>query len=186
VIYCKHQIRWPYCDICIPPYSHDDDYGPAKRYWGQEGDIVGGLDLEKRYSEPENTPSSSFSEFIRNATPEEKEAVYTKVIDSAIDTQNSVCGTQNGHVESDIPRCAPRNTSAFDSQVGGSHYKDMPIQPYKFFHANAIGKIEGDIIQYVLRFREKNGKQDLDKAIQCIQLLSELEYGDGTSRPSSD
>jgi hypothetical protein len=85
----------------------------------------------------------------------------------------------NEHVRSDIP-------SAFDSQVGGSHYKDMPIQPYRFFHANNIGKIEGDIIQYVLRFREKNGKQDLDKAIQCIQLLSELEYGDEPGRQSSN
>jgi hypothetical protein len=62
----------------------------------------------------------------------------------------------------------------------------MPIQPYRFFHANNIGKIEGDIIQYVLRFREKNGKQDLDKAIQCIQLLSELEYGDEPGRQSSN
>ncbi len=34
--------------------------------------------------------SSAFSEFIRNASPEEKERVYNKVIDGAIEDQNHV------------------------------------------------------------------------------------------------
>lgn len=67
--------------------------------------------------------------------------------------------------------------SALDSQVGGSHYKDMPIQPIEFIHKNNLGKLQGDIIKYVVRYKDKNGKQDLVKAIHCLQLLIELDYG---------
>ena len=30
-----------------------------------------------------------------------------------------------------------------DKQVAGDHYKDMPIQPVEYIHANAIGYFEG-------------------------------------------
>lgn len=77
------------------------------------------------------------------------------------------------------------STSAFDSQIGGSHYKDFPIQPIEFIHKNNLGKLQGDVIQYVVRYKGKNGKQDLIKAIHCLQLLVELDYGkEDTSDPN--
>jgi hypothetical protein len=36
----------------------------------------------------------------------------------------------------------------------------------------------GDAISYNTRYKDKNGKQDLLKAIHSLQLLIELEYGD--------
>ena len=60
-------------------------------------------------------------------------------------------------------------------QVGGGHYKDMPIQPVEFIHANAIGYFEGNVIKYVSRWRKKNGVADLEKARHYIDLLIELE-----------
>lgn len=67
-------------------------------------------------------------------------------------------------------------TSPLTDQVGGNHYKDMPIQPVEFIAANNIGFIEGSIIKYVCRHKTKNGKQDLEKAKHFIDLLITLSY----------
>lgn len=64
---------------------------------------------------------------------------------------------------------------AKDTQVGGTHYKDLPIQPVEYIHANAIGYFEGNVIKYVSRWRKKNGIADLEKAKHYIELLIELE-----------
>lgn len=66
-----------------------------------------------------------------------------------------------------------------DVQIAGSHYKDMPIQPVQFIHANAIGYFEGNVIKYVSRWRKKNGIADLEKAKHYIELLIELETRNG-------
>ena len=65
---------------------------------------------------------------------------------------------------------------ASDTQVGGGHYKDMPIQPIEFIQKNGLGWCEGNAIKYVCRHRNKNGKQDIEKAIHYLQLLIEQEY----------
>jgi hypothetical protein len=64
--------------------------------------------------------------------------------------------------------------SALELQVGGSHYKDMRIQPVEFIHANNIGYLEGNVIKYVSRWKSKNGIADLEKAKHYIELLIEL------------
>jgi hypothetical protein len=69
-------------------------------------------------------------------------------------------------------------TSALQTQVGGDHYAKMKIQPAEYCHANGIGHMAGDAISYISRYKDKNGKQDLLKAIHSLQLLIELEYGD--------
>ena len=66
-------------------------------------------------------------------------------------------------------------TSALDVQVSGNHYKDLPIQPVEYIHANNIGYMEGNVIKYVSRWRKKNGIADLEKAKHYIELLIELE-----------
>jgi hypothetical protein len=60
------------------------------------------------------------------------------------------------------------------TQVGGSHYKDMQIQPAD---ANGIGFLEGSIIKYVSRHKAKGGADDLRKAIHCAKILLKPEYG---------
>jgi len=54
----------------------------------------------------------------------------------------------------------------------------MTIQPVQFIHANGIPFIDANVIKYVCRHRNKNGKQDLLKARQYIDMLIELEYPD--------
>ena len=58
-----------------------------------------------------------------------------------------------------------------EKQVGGSHYKNYKIQPVEFIIKNNIGFVEGNIIKYVLRFKEKGGAVDLEKAKHYIELL---------------
>ena len=64
---------------------------------------------------------------------------------------------------------------ALDRQVAGNHYKDLPIQPVEYIHANAMGYLEGNVVKYVSRWRKKNGIADLEKAKHYIELLIELE-----------
>ena len=65
--------------------------------------------------------------------------------------------------------------SALNKQVDGSHYKDMTIQPIIYIYANKIPFIEGNIIKYVSRWKNKNGLKDLEKAKHLIDVLIELE-----------
>ena len=64
--------------------------------------------------------------------------------------------------------------SELDKQVGGSHYKDFAIQPLEFITKNKLSYIQGNIIKYVVRFEQKNGIEDLDKAIHYINILKEV------------
>ena len=68
-----------------------------------------------------------------------------------------------------------RPHNALDVQVAGTHYKQLPIQPVQYIHANKIGYFEGNVIKYVTRWRDKGGIADLEKAKHYIELLIELE-----------
>lgn len=65
-------------------------------------------------------------------------------------------------------------------QVGGNHYKSMAIQPVEFIHKNNIGYLEGNVIKYICRHRQKGGITDLYKAIHYCKLLLEMEYHEDT------
>ena len=65
--------------------------------------------------------------------------------------------------------------SALTTQVGGSHYKDMAIQPMEYSMANKLDACQHTAIKYVTRFRQKGGIQDLEKAKHVIDMLIEFE-----------
>lgn len=75
--------------------------------------------------------------------------------------------------------------NALKEQVGGSHYKDSPIQPVEYSHANKLGFIEGSVVKYVSRHRQKNGRQDIEKAIHLLKILLDLEYPNEVSQSST-
>jgi hypothetical protein len=58
-----------------------------------------------------------------------------------------------------------------DKQIGGEHYKKYKIQPVEFIMQNNIPYAEGNVIKYILRHRDKNGIEDLKKAIHYIELI---------------
>jgi hypothetical protein len=78
-----------------------------------------------------------------------------------------------------VPQRQPFNEApkapALETQVGGKHYKDMAIQPMTYSMVNKLDPCQHTIIKYVSRFRDKNGIEDLEKAIHCIELLIEFE-----------
>jgi len=59
-------------------------------------------------------------------------------------------------------------------QVGGSHYL-MPIEPIDFIVKNNMEYREANVVKYVCRHKNKNGKQDIEKAIHYLEMILE-EY----------
>lgn len=68
--------------------------------------------------------------------------------------------------------------STKDRQVGGSHYKDMSVQPWEAMEAwltpeEYRGYHKATAIAYLARERQKGGDQDVEKAIHHLQRLVE-------------
>jgi hypothetical protein len=67
--------------------------------------------------------------------------------------------------------------AAMNTQIGGDHYKKLAIQPIEYIHKNQIGFVEGSVIKYVSRWKNKNGVEDLKKARHLLDILIEMEGG---------
>lgn len=70
-------------------------------------------------------------------------------------------------------------------QVGGTHYKDLPIQPWEYMEslmspAQFEGYLRGNVIKYISRYPEKAGLQDLQKAQHYLAKL--IEFNTQTSK----
>ncbi len=59
-------------------------------------------------------------------------------------------------------------------QVGGDHYL-TEIQPWDFIIANNLAFLEGNIIKYICRYKNKGGVEDLYKADHYLKKLIETE-----------
>ena len=70
-----------------------------------------------------------------------------------------------------------RFKTAMQRQEGGLHYKELSIQPIEFWQKNQLNYCESNVIKYVCRHQNKNGAEDIRKAIHNLELLLELEYG---------
>ena len=66
--------------------------------------------------------------------------------------------------------------NVWDKQHGGSHYQKYVIQPSKFVVENKLLYPEGCAIKYIIRHQDKNGKEDLLKAIHFIEMIIERDY----------
>ena len=61
-------------------------------------------------------------------------------------------------------------------QEGGSHYRNYSIQPIEYIVANDLGFLAGNVVKYVTRYKDKNGAEDIRKAIHYLELILEFEY----------
>lgn len=74
--------------------------------------------------------------------------------------------------------------SADARQVGGSHYKDMPMQPWDVMQAVLTpeefrGYLKGNVIKYAMRAGRKDGSDDAGKAQHYRQKLAEIDAQEG-------
>ena len=65
-------------------------------------------------------------------------------------------------------------TTALDTQVGGSHYKKFAIQPAVFIEKNKLSFLEGCIVKRICRWKGKDGLRDLQKIKHEVDLLIEI------------
>ena len=70
-----------------------------------------------------------------------------------------------------------REPAANTRQEGGNHYKTLAIQPWDYIVQNNLGFLEGNIIKYVTRWKDKEGVQDLQKARHFLDKLIEVNNG---------
>ena len=71
-------------------------------------------------------------------------------------------------------------TTANDIQVGGQHYKTMPVQPWEVMesvltHEEFIGFLKGNVIKYSMRAGRKEGSDDANKARHYMMKLKEVQ-----------
>jgi hypothetical protein len=71
--------------------------------------------------------------------------------------------------------------TANEEQVGGRHYIEKPIQPWDYIIANKLGYLEGNIVKYVSRYKEKGGVEDLVKAAHYLDKLIEVTKNERVS-----
>ncbi len=68
------------------------------------------------------------------------------------------------------------------NNTGPGHYTDKPMQPWDYIIANNLNYLEGNVVKYVSRWRQKGGVEDLRKAKHYLEKLIEVE----TETPKSD
>jgi hypothetical protein len=70
------------------------------------------------------------------------------------------------------------NDHSLKKQVGGDHYRKLKIQPIEYALANNLGICEHAVVKYVSRWKDKNGVEDLRKAIHYIEMLIQREINE--------
>ena len=71
-----------------------------------------------------------------------------------------------------------------DQWKGGStsirpvYYAKYKIDPWTFIIENQLGMDVGSVVKYVVRHKDKNGVEDLNKAIKCIEMMKEYYYNE--------
>jgi len=68
------------------------------------------------------------------------------------------------------------NKDFFEKQVGGKHYTKFNIQPADFINKNNLLFCEGNVIKYVCRHQNKNGKEDILKAMHYLEMILQRDY----------
>jgi len=68
--------------------------------------------------------------------------------------------------------------NVYKKQIGGTHYKDMKIQPSEFINENKLLFAEGNAIKYICRHASKGEVKDLEKAKHYIDMIIDRDYGD--------
>jgi hypothetical protein len=68
---------------------------------------------------------------------------------------------------------------AKENPISPEHYRRGDIEPWDFIHDQGLGYLEGNVIKYVCRWKDKNGLEDLKKCLAYVQKLIDLNTNGG-------
>lgn len=71
--------------------------------------------------------------------------------------ENIVSAVADGRVNVDMVNLPP-------------HYAQFAIEPIRFAQENNLDFLQGNIIKYLVRWKAKNGLEDLAKAKRCLEM----------------
>ena len=60
------------------------------------------------------------------------------------------------------------------------HYQEKSIEPIDYINANNLSFNEGNVIKYITRHKEKDGKRDIEKAIRYCEFILKYHYDQET------
>ena len=130
--------------------------------------------IESRHTLPEELP------FIGDECYTNKsDGVFSLPKSEPCDISNWVEIREEGSLNDQYAEIKKVRQSAWQKQEGGSHYKNLKIQPMQYALENKLDYAQANVVKYVTRHKEKNGKEDLLKAIHNLELMIEFYYGDG-------
>lgn len=83
--------------------------------------------------------------------------------------------TLSDYIETTLEEEEIWKMKANDMQVGGTHYKDMGVQPWEVMEAiltreEWIGYLKGNIVKYSMR----QGRKDSDDTNKCLHYIKKL------------
>ena len=67
----------------------------------------------------------------------------------------------------------PDENDPLSYQVGGSHYSRYEYQPITFFNDTRLDFNRANAIKYLTRWEQKNGIEDLKKAVQYLRFAEQ-------------
>lgn len=154
--------------------------GKERTVSGRNGRCWGDINDEDISDDPDD-PDVDLIELVKDAAPQPTDSATL-----AEETLIALGWTFDGQawVENavvDLPISMVPN--ALDVQVGGTHYKDMTIQPWAAFDSwlsteQHVGYLLGTAIAYLARFNSKGvgkgGLVDVEKATHTLQRLVEV------------
>lgn len=82
------------------------------------------------------------------------------------------------NIVNNYPHSKPKNMKSLEKK-GEKHYKNGAIEPVEYILKNKMGYLEGNVIKYVTRHRDKGKAQDIKKAIHYLEMILEAEYNEG-------
>ena len=95
--------------------------------------------------------------------------VYTE--EGVIGTEHRVSSSGKVYVNPLAPPIKKEESRVFRP----AHYAKYTMEPMTYIMLNDLPFAEGCVIKYVMRWRDKNGIEDLKKAARTIEMMIEME-----------
>ena len=65
-----------------------------------------------------------------------------------------------------------------NNPIRPKYYAKYKIDPWTFFMENKLDMMTASVIKYTMRHADKSGKEDLNKAIKCLEMIKEYYYNE--------